>query len=107
MALLIKLQSHPLNQSDHLRLTPGIECHTTNTSARGIWIANLALIPRRWTRCLALSVNNLKLCCVHAHIGSQIFERQPHQDLAGVMVEWLDKATRYGLPVTELNVVVV
>ena len=41
---------------------------------------------------------------LHAHIGSQIFERQPHQDLAGVMVQWLNKATRYGLPVTELNV---
>ena len=41
---------------------------------------------------------------LHAHIGSQIFELNPHQDLAGVLVEWLEKAAEYGLPVSELNV---
>jgi len=41
---------------------------------------------------------------LHAHIGSQIFERQPHQDLAAVMVQWLSKATDFGLTITQLNV---
>ncbi|NJO76049.1 MAG: diaminopimelate decarboxylase, partial [Leptolyngbyaceae cyanobacterium RM1_406_9] len=34
----------------------------------------------------------------------QIFELQPHQDLAGVMVQWLEKASQYGLPVRELDI---
>jgi len=75
----------------------------TNTSARGIWIANLALIPRRWTRCLALLVIYLKLCGVARPYWLSDFERQPHRDLwcnGGVV----GKATRYGLAVTELNV---
>jgi diaminopimelate decarboxylase len=41
---------------------------------------------------------------LHAHIGSQIFELQAHQDLTGVMVQWLKKAAQYGLPVTELDI---
>ncbi|HEY9661635.1 MAG TPA: diaminopimelate decarboxylase, partial [Allocoleopsis sp.] len=45
------------------------------------------------------------LNCVglHAHIGSQIFELQPHQDLPGVMVQWMRKAAQYNLPVRELD----
>ena len=45
------------------------------------------------------------LNCVglHAHIGSQIFERQPHRDLAQLMVKWLQNANSKGLNITELN----
>jgi len=41
---------------------------------------------------------------LHAHIGSQIFEQQPHQDLAGVLVDFLTKATQAGINVQQLNV---
>ncbi|MEM9772211.1 MAG: diaminopimelate decarboxylase, partial [Cyanobacteria bacterium P01_D01_bin.73] len=38
------------------------------------------------------------------HIGSQIFELQPHGDLGEVLVSWFKKAQERGLPVAELNV---
>lgn len=41
---------------------------------------------------------------LHAHIGSQIFELQPHQDLTSVLMEWWSKARALGLPMQELNV---
>ena len=41
---------------------------------------------------------------IHAHIGSQIFEVQPHRDLTDVLVQWFQKAANLGLPVRELNV---
>jgi len=41
---------------------------------------------------------------LHAHIGSQIFELQPHRDLAAVMADALQLARSLGHPVRDLNV---
>jgi diaminopimelate decarboxylase len=41
---------------------------------------------------------------LHAHIGSQIFELEPHRDLAGVMADALALARSLGHPCTDLNV---
>ena len=89
-----------------LRLTPGIECHTHEYIRTGHLDSKFGFDPQALDEVFSFVSQQSTLSCVglHAHIGSQIFERQPHQDLSGVMVEWLDKATRYGLPVTELNV---
>lgn len=89
-----------------LRLTPGIECHTHEYIRTGHLDSKFGFDPEALDEVFAFVSQQANLNCVglHAHIGSQIFERQPHQDLAGVMVQWLDKATRYGLPITELNV---
>ena len=89
-----------------LRLTPGIECHTHEYIRTGHLDSKFGFDPTQLDELFAFVSQQSILNCVglHAHIGSQIFERQPHQDLAGVMVQWLNKATRYGLPVTELNV---
>ena len=89
-----------------LRITPGIECHTHEYIRTGHLDSKFGFDPNQVQAVFNfLQKNpNLDFVGVHAHIGSQIFERQPHQDLAGVLVEWLKTATDLGLPVRELNV---
>ncbi|MBH8553620.1 diaminopimelate decarboxylase [Nostocaceae cyanobacterium CENA357] len=89
-----------------LRLTPGIECHTHEYIRTGHLDSKFGFDPNDLDEVFAFVSQQPALNCVglHAHIGSQIFERQPHQDLAAVMVQWLRDAANYGLNVTELNV---
>ncbi|MEH2121753.1 diaminopimelate decarboxylase [Nostoc sp.] len=89
-----------------LRLTPGIECHTHEYIRTGHLDSKFGFDPNDLDEVFAFVSQQPILHCVgvHAHIGSQIFERQPHQDLAAVMVQWLRDARKYGLNITELNV---
>lgn len=89
-----------------LRLTPGIECHTHEYIRTGHLDSKFGFDPNDLAAVFEFVSQQANLNCVglHAHIGSQIFERQPHQDLAAVMVKWLRDANKYGLDVTELNV---
>jgi diaminopimelate decarboxylase len=89
-----------------LRLTPGIECHTHEYIRTGHLDSKFGFDPNQLDEVFAFVSQQQTLNCVgvHAHIGSQIFEMQPHQDLAALMVEWLVKAASHGLTVTELNV---
>jgi len=88
-----------------LRLTPGIDCHTHDYIRTGHLDSKFGFDPDQIEAVFAFVSQQPNLNCVglHAHIGSQIFERQPHQDLAEVMVQWMEKAKSYGLPVTQLN----
>ncbi|ARV59367.1 diaminopimelate decarboxylase [Nostocales cyanobacterium HT-58-2] len=89
-----------------LRLTPGIECHTHEYIRTGHLDSKFGFDPNQLDDLFTFVSQQSVINCVglHAHIGSQIFERQPHQDLAAVMVQWMSKATRYGLAIKELNV---
>jgi diaminopimelate decarboxylase len=89
-----------------LRLTPGIECHTHEYIRTGHLDSKFGFDPNQLEELFAFVSKQPALNCVglHAHIGSQIFERQPHRDLAAVMVQWLKLAAEYGLAITELNV---
>ena len=89
-----------------VRLTPGIECHTHEYIRTGHLDSKFGFDPNQLEEVFAYLAQQDGLSCIglHAHIGSQIFERQPHQDLAGVLVNWMKKAQGYGLPVTNLNV---
>jgi len=89
-----------------VRLTPGIECHTHEYIRTGHLDSKFGFDPNQLDEVFTYLAGQTSLNCIglHAHIGSQIFERQPHQDLAEVLVEWLKKAQEYGLPVTTLNV---
>ncbi len=89
-----------------LRLTPGIECHTHEYIRTGHLDSKFGFDPNQLDDVFAFVSQQSSLNCVglHAHIGSQIFERQPHQDLGAVMVQCLTKATHYGLTITQLNV---
>jgi diaminopimelate decarboxylase len=89
-----------------LRLTPGIECHTHEYIRTGHLDSKFGFDPNALDELFAFVSQHPTLNCIglHAHIGSQIFERQPHQDLAGVLVDYMTKAARYDLPIQELNV---
>ncbi|MGL5878086.1 MAG: diaminopimelate decarboxylase [Xenococcaceae cyanobacterium] len=89
-----------------LRLTPGIECHTHEYIRTGHLDSKFGFDPNQIESVFTYVSKQANFNCVglHAHIGSQIFERQPHQDLAGVLVEWMQQAIKFNLPVTELNV---
>jgi diaminopimelate decarboxylase len=89
-----------------LRFTPGIECHTHEYIRTGHLDSKFGFDPNQLDEVFTFVSQQptLQFLGLHAHIGSQIFERQPHQDLAGVMVEWCNQAASYGLSVAELNV---
>jgi diaminopimelate decarboxylase len=89
-----------------LRLTPGIECHTHEYIRTGHLDSKFGFDPNQLDEVFAFVREESEINCVglHAHIGSQIFERQPHRDLALVMVGWLTLAASHGLKLTEINV---
>jgi diaminopimelate decarboxylase len=89
-----------------LRLTPGIECHTHEYIRTGHLDSKFGFDPNQIEAVFTFISQQTHLNCIglHAHIGSQIFERQPHQDLAPVLSEWMRKASDYGINIETLNV---
>jgi diaminopimelate decarboxylase len=89
-----------------IRLTPGIECHTHEYIRTGHLDSKFGFDPDQLPTLFRQLATNPQLQCVglHAHIGSQIFELEPHQDLAAVLVNTFLDAKAVGLPVEELNV---
>lgn len=88
-----------------LRLTPGIECHTHDYIRTGSLDSKFGFDLQHIEAVFAFIKEQNYLQCIglHAHIGSQIFELNPHHDLAGVLADWFKKASDYGLPVKQLN----
>lgn len=104
-----------------LRITPGIECHTHEYIQTGHLDSKFGFDPTEVESVFAFLSNQqanqdrqtsnqiphrIPLNCIgiHAHIGSQIFELQPHQDLGKVMMTWFEVAQKYNLNLTELNI---
>jgi diaminopimelate decarboxylase len=89
-----------------LRFTPGIECHTHEYIRTGHLDSKFGFDPDQ----LESVLRHLAGCSwawldgLHAHIGSQIFELQPHRDLAGVMADALVLARSLGHRCSDLNV---
>jgi diaminopimelate decarboxylase len=88
------------------RMTPGIECHTHEYIRTGHLDSKFGFDPGQFNDLLTFAQKHPELAWIglHAHIGSQIFELQPHQDLTAVIVSWLEQAYQTGLPMQELNV---
>ncbi|MDV3353231.1 diaminopimelate decarboxylase [Leptolyngbyaceae cyanobacterium CCMR0082] len=89
-----------------LRITPGIECHTHDYIRTGHIDSKFGFDPDQLEEVFTFVAQQSSLVCVglHAHIGSQIFELQPHEDLSAVLVTWMEAAKRHGLPISELDV---
>ncbi|AFZ59671.1 diaminopimelate decarboxylase [Anabaena cylindrica FACHB-243] len=104
--ILVELATNSSPVRVMLRLTPGIECHTHEYIRTGHLDSKFGFDPNDLDQVFAFVSKQPGLNCVglHAHIGSQIFERQPHRDLGAVMVQWLRDAAKYDLELTELNV---
>ncbi len=89
-----------------IRFTPGIECHTHEyirtgsfDSKFGFGIEYLNILFNRIS-----NTKHLKLKGLHAHIGSQIFELDPHKDLGEIMVNTIFEAKKFGHDIQKLNV---
>ncbi len=90
-----------------LRLTPGIECHTHEYIQTGHIDSKFGFDPDQLEEVfefIANQTNNIHCVGLHAHIGSQIFELQPHEDLPEVMVRWFKAANKYGLPIEQIDI---
>ncbi|MBM5801203.1 MAG: diaminopimelate decarboxylase [Cyanobacteria bacterium K_DeepCast_35m_m2_023] len=89
-----------------LRFTPGIECHTHEYIRTGHLDSKFGFDPDQLETVLRhlQGCNWGRLTGLHAHIGSQIFELEPHRDLAGVLADALALARSLGHPVDDLNV---
>ena len=89
-----------------LRFTPGIECHTHEYIRTGHLDSKFGFDPDQLESVLRhlLGCDWALVVGLHAHIGSQIFELQPHHDLAAVMADALALARSLGHPCTDLNV---
>ena len=89
-----------------IRFTPGIECHTHEyiktgslDSKFGFGIESLSKLFEAIRK-----TKHIKLIGLHAHIGSQIFELDPHNDLGEIMVNVISQAEKFGHNIKELNV---
>jgi diaminopimelate decarboxylase len=71
-----------------IRFTPGIECHTHEYIRTGHTDSKFGFSREDVERVLIelKSMSGVVLQGLHCHIGSQIFELQPHADLASVRI---------------------
>lgn len=90
------------------RIKPGVDAHTHDfiktgqiDSKFGVALENneaFEIIKR------ALELSNVKLCGVHCHIGSQIFDSEPFAHAAEVMMAFIAKIkNKLGYEIAELN----
>jgi len=88
-----------------LRFTPGIECHTHEYIRTGHLDSKFGFdLDQLESVLIQLKGESwARLSGLHAHIGSQIFELEPHKDLTGVMVDALILAREIGHPIEDLN----
>nr|YP_002049418.1 diaminopimelate decarboxylase [Paulinella chromatophora]ACB43208.1 diaminopimelate decarboxylase [Paulinella chromatophora] len=89
-----------------LRFTPNIECHTHEYIRTGKLDSKFGFGPEQiesiFKKLLACSW--ARITGLHAHIGSQIFELEPHRDLVGIMADAIQLGRSMGHPIVDLNV---
>ena len=89
-----------------IRFTPGIECHTHEYIRTGSFDSKFGFGIEYLDKLFSKinKTKHLKLKGLHAHIGSQIFELDPHKDLGEIMVKVIIEAKKYGHNIENLNV---
>jgi diaminopimelate decarboxylase len=90
-----------------IRITPGIECHTHEYIKTGKIDSkfgfNLEDLDSLFTKLVKISA--IKIRGLHAHIGSQIFETEPHKDTCRVLLEFYKKLQeKFQIQMPDLNV---
>ena len=94
-------------QEIHLRITPGIECHTHEyiqtgqlDSKFGFDLNTIDLAIEK----IKNEYKNLELKGLHAHIGSQIFETQVYYDLITILLNEIKRINdKFNLNLSEIN----
>lgn len=91
-----------------LRITPGIECHTHEYVQTGHLDSKFGFDLTQIDDAVELIVNdytNLKLHGLHAHIGSQIFEKSIYGDEIEILVKEIARLDeKFGLKLDEINI---
>lgn len=93
-----------------LRLAPGIECHTHDYIKTGQTDTkfgfDMSMLAGVIERILEQYAETIELKGLHAHIGSQIFEIQPYEDLVQILMNicFNVRQSYNGLTMTELNI---
>jgi len=91
-----------------LRITPGIECHTHDYIKTGHLDSKFGFDLSQLDEAILKIKNdyaNLNLKGLHAHIGSQIFEKDVYSDLVGIISEQFARIRKkYDMCLTEMNI---
>ena len=95
-------------QNIYIRITPGIEAHTHDYIKTGALDSKFGfpLIEDNIIKVIKKikEMRNIKLCGLHCHIGSQIFDTTPYKDEVKIMIELLkDIYNQTGFKIDELN----
>ena len=94
-------------QKIHLRITPGIECHTHDYIKTGQIDSKFGFSPDMVDRAVEKILNeykNLKLTGLHSHIGSQIFETKVYFDEAKILLEEIKRIkNKFNLELSQIN----
>lgn len=95
-------------QKIHLRITPGIECHTHEYIKTGQIDSkfgfDLSMIDDA-IKLIKEKYENLKLTGLHAHIGSQIFETTVYYDEVQVLLKEIKRIKdTFNLELEEINI---
>ena len=108
-ALSAEAQRRGITQRILLRITPGIDPHTHRAISTGnvdskfgsaIVTGQAMEIVKR-----AIATKGVRLCGLHCHIGSQIFDIEPFAEAADIMVRFIADIKREcdGFEIEELN----
>ncbi len=97
-----------ITQNILLRLTPGIDPHTHAKISTGNidskFGSAIATGAAESITLAALECESLKLCGFHCHVGSQIFDTQPFDDAAVIMLNFIAlMKKKHGFETVELN----
>ncbi|MBQ4646069.1 MAG: diaminopimelate decarboxylase [Candidatus Gastranaerophilales bacterium] len=94
-------------QRIHLRITPGIECHTHEYIQTGQLDSKFGFDLSMMDEAITLILNeykNLNLVGLHAHIGSQIFETKVYDDEAKIVLEEIKRIKdKFNIELSEIN----
>ena len=95
-------------QKIHLRITPGIECHTHEYIQTGHLDSKFGFDLTQIDEALELIQNeykNIKIHGLHAHIGSQIFETSIFPDEIEILAKEIARINeKFGLELHEINI---
>ena len=101
------LQGTDKIQHVHLRITPGIECHTHEYIQTGHLDSKFGFDLSQTDSAVEeiLKHKNLELKGLHAHIGSQIFETKVFEDEIEVLIKELARLNeKFNLKLDEINI---
>lgn len=95
-------------QKIHLRITPGIECHTHEYIQTGQIDSKFGFDLSKLNEAVKLiqtEYRNLELMGLHAHIGSQIFEKNCYYDEVQVILKEIKKLNdTFNINLKEINI---